>query len=184
MRKPYTVNYADKSAQQGFSLFIVLMVMIVVAFFVVSATQSYNTEQRISTNDADRKFAAALAEVALRAGEKNIAEFDGVIRFTDNCEEARCRAAGSAEGNFGDIVVAGTSSVEAWQRSDGGSRSKLYIDTKGVQLPKSGASQAPRYIIEYISTQNDGSVIYRVTAKAWGKNANTVVVLQSYVSAD
>ncbi|MDO5070111.1 pilus assembly PilX family protein [Neisseria zoodegmatis] len=183
MRKPYAVNYSKKSAQQGFSLFIVLMVMIVVAFFVVSVTQSYNTEQRISTNDADRKFAAALAEAALRAGEKQIAEFDGEITFTDDCKDAKCRAAGSVEGSFGGIVVTGNSSVEAWRRSDGGSKSKLYIDTNGAKLPNSGASQQPRYIIEYISTQNDGSVIYRVTAKAWGKNANTVVVLQSYVSA-
>lgn len=38
----------------------------------------------------------------------------------------------------------------------------------------------PRYIIEYLGVKN-GQNVYRVTAKAWGKNANTVVVLQSYV---
>ncbi len=41
-------------------------------------------------------------------------------------------------------------------------------------------SKPPRYIIEYLGVKN-GENVYRVTAKAWGKNANTVVVLQSYV---
>lgn len=50
-------------------------------------------------------------------------------------------------------------------------------------MANTGAGKNPRYIIEYISTQDDGAVIYRVTAKAWGKNKNTVVILQSYVSA-
>ena len=39
----------------------------------------------------------------------------------------------------------------------------------------------PRYIIEYLGEENSRN-IYRVTAKAWGKNSNTVVILQSYVS--
>lgn len=181
MRKPYTVNHTNKSAQKGFSLFIVLMVMIVVAFFVVSVTQSYNTEQRISTNDADRKFAAALADAALREGESKIAAFDGAVKFTDNCTDAQCRAAGSKPGTYGEVVVEqGTSAVEAWERKNG---ADLLIDTNGKQLANTGAGKNPRYIIEYISTQDDGAVIYRVTAKAWGKNKNTVVILQSYVSA-
>ncbi|MDU1535200.1 MAG: pilus assembly protein PilX, partial [Neisseria sp.] len=49
MRRPITLNYlpAKASAQKGFALFIVLMIMIVIALLVVTATQSYNTEQRI-----------------------------------------------------------------------------------------------------------------------------------------
>ena len=37
-----------------------------------------------------------------------------------------------------------------------------------------------------ISSTNsaDKRTIYRVTAKAWGKNANTQVVLQSYVASE
>ena len=52
MRRPITLIKPDR--QQGYALFIVLMMMIVIALLVVTATQSYNTEQRISTNDADR----------------------------------------------------------------------------------------------------------------------------------
>lgn len=180
MRQPQPfINYANaapKQAQQGFSLFIVLMVMIVVAFLVVSVTQSYNTEQRISSNDSDRKYATALAESALRAGEGRIAdtEFENTVTFTPNCDNALCSAKDAAAGTFGN----------AWERATCGSgNSQPCIDTSGRELKNSGARRAPRYIIEYISTQPDGSDIYRVTAKAWGQNDNTVVILQSYVAA-
>ena len=54
-----------------------------------------------------------------------------------------------------------------------------------MQYPgkNSGATKDARYIIEYLSTNStDNRTIYRVTAKAWGKNENTVVILQSYVA--
>ena len=60
MRRQITLIKPER--QQGYALFIVLMMMVVIALLVVTATQSYNTEQRISTNDADRKFATTLAE--------------------------------------------------------------------------------------------------------------------------
>ena len=56
MRRPHSL-IQSKSNQQGFALFIVLMMMVAIALLVVAAMQSYNTEQRISTNDADRKLA-------------------------------------------------------------------------------------------------------------------------------
>lgn len=185
MRKPqlHFISYPNtgpKAAQQGFSLFIVLMVMIVVAFFVVSVTQSYNTEQRISTNDADHKYALALAEVALRDGEKSIAAFGNVVTFKPDCENALCSAADAKPGVFvRNRVEAAASNKEAWERGCG---SKLCIEEKGKKVEIKGAREHPRYIIEHISTQEeDGSSIYRVTAKAWGQNKNTVVILQSYV---
>ena len=94
MRRPITLNHPAKaSAQKGFALFIVLMIMIVIALLVVTATQSYNTEQRISTNDADHKFATTLAEAALRQGENDIYSIEeGRQIFNDQCSEGLCRA--------------------------------------------------------------------------------------------
>ena len=43
--------------------------------------------------------------------------------------------------------------------------------------------QRPKYVIEWIS-DSAGQIVYRVTARAWGENANTVVTLQTYVAAD
>ena len=190
MRRPITLNHPAKaSAQKGFALFIVLMIMIGIALLVVTATQSYNTEQRISTNDADHKFATTLAEAALREGENHIYEIeDGKKPFTDDCAEGLCKAANVTAGTYtiasGTITVSGTSKDEAWIREDNKKETK-YIDINGIKYPgvNSGAKKDARYIIEYLSTNStDNRTIYRVTAKAWGKNENTVVILQSYVA--
>lgn len=184
MRRPHSL-IQSKSNQQGFALFIVLMMMVAIALLVVAAMQSYNTEQRISTNDADRKLAFSLAESALREGENAILNLPDSVTFNDNCDNGLCRAANTAE-KTGSIKITGTSNVEAWLRKCG---DKLCIDDKGKKYPKdakvslpNGVSKNPRYIIEYVSNSSTGANIYRVTAKAWGKNDNTTVMVQSYVS--
>ena len=92
---------------KGFSLPIVMIMMLALAILVLAATQLFNTESRLSSNDADRKMTMQIAEAALRQGEQAIVDQD---------------------------------------------------------------------LVEQI--------VYRVTARAWGENTNTVVTLQSYVAAD
>ncbi|HFC3490549.1 TPA: PilX N-terminal domain-containing pilus assembly protein [Neisseria gonorrhoeae] len=193
MRKQNTLTGIPTSdGQRGFALFIVLMVMIVVAFLVVTAAQSYNTEQRISANESDRKLALSLAEAALREGEFQVLDLeyaaDSKVTFSENCEKGLCTAVNvrtNDNGNeeaFGNIVVKGKPTVEAVKRSCPANSASLCIDNQGMEYKKgtAGVSKMPRYIIEYLGVKN-GQNVYRVTAKAWGKNANTVVVLQSYV---
>ncbi|HGM2053702.1 TPA: PilX N-terminal domain-containing pilus assembly protein [Neisseria gonorrhoeae] len=189
MRKQNALTGIPTSeGQRGSALFIVLMVMIVVAFLVVTAAQSYNTEQRISANESDRKLALSLAEAALREGEFQVLDLeyaaDSKVTFSENCEKGLCTAVNVRTNNngneeaFGNIVVKGKPTVEAVKRSCPANSASLCIDNQGVEYKK-GTGNA-RYIIEYLGVKN-GQNVYRVTAKAWGKNANTVVVLQSYV---
>ncbi|EPF8425085.1 pilus assembly PilX family protein [Neisseria gonorrhoeae] len=197
MRKQNTLTGIPTSeGQRGSALFIVLMVMIVVAFLVVTAAQSYNTEQRISANESDRKLALSLAEAALREGEFQVLDLeyaaDSKVTFSENCEKGLCTAVNVRTNNngseeaFGNIVVQGKPTVEAVKRScpakSGKNSTGLCIDNQGAEYKKGTGkvSKMPRYIIEYLGVKN-GQNVYRVTAKAWGKNANTVVVLQSYV---
>lgn len=196
MRKQNTLTGIPTSdGQRGSALFIVLMVMIVVAFLVVTAAQSYNTEQRISANESDRKLALSLAEAALREGEFQVLDLeytaDSKVTFSENCENGLCTAVNVRtndvnEETFDNIVVKGKPTVEAVKRpclaKSGKNSAGLCIDNKGMEYNKgvAGVSKMPRYIIEYLGVKN-GQNVYRVTAKAWGKNANTVVVLQSYV---
>ncbi|HGM0926651.1 TPA: PilX N-terminal domain-containing pilus assembly protein [Neisseria gonorrhoeae] len=196
MRKQNTLTGIPTSdGQRGSALFIVLMVMIVVAFLVVTAAQSYNTEQRISANESDRKLALSLAEAALREGEFQVLDLeytaDSKVTFSENCENGLCTAVNvrtndANEETFDNIVVQGKPTVEAVKRScpakSGKNSTGLCIDNQGVEYKKGtgNVSKIPRYIIEYLGVKN-GQNVYRVTAKAWGKNANTVVVLQSYV---
>ncbi|HFB2542371.1 TPA: PilX N-terminal domain-containing pilus assembly protein [Neisseria gonorrhoeae] len=196
MRKQNTLTGIPTSdGQRGSALFIVLMVMIVVAFLVVTAAQSYNTEQRISANESDRKLALSLAEAALREGEFQVLDLeytaDSKVTFSENCEKGLCTAVNvrtndANEETFDNIVVKGKPTVEAVKRpcpaKSGKNSIGLCIDNQGVEYKKGtgNVSKMPRYIIEYLGVKN-GQNVYRVTAKAWGKNANTVVVLQSYV---
>lgn len=196
MRKQNTLTGIPTSdGQRGSALFIVLMVMIVVAFLVVTAAQSYNTEQRISANESDRKLALSLAEAALREGEFQVLDLeytaDSKVTFSENCENGLCTAVNvrtndANEETFDNIVVKGKPTVEAVKRPCPANSAKnstgLCIDNKGMEYKKGtgSVSKMPRYIIEYLGVKN-GQNVYRVTAKAWGKNANTVVVLQSYV---
>ncbi|HHQ8888622.1 TPA: pilus assembly PilX family protein [Neisseria gonorrhoeae] len=193
MRKQNTLTGIPTSdGQRGSALFIVLMVMIVVAFLVVTAAQSYNTEQRISANESDRKLALSLAEAALREGEFQVLDLeyaaDSKVTFSENCEKGLCTAVNvrTNDNAFGNIVVQGKPTVEAVKRpcpaKSGKNSTGLCIDNQGVEYKKGtgNVSKMPRYIIEYLGVKN-GQNVYRVTAKAWGKNANTVVVLQSYV---
>ncbi|HGO7079477.1 TPA: PilX N-terminal domain-containing pilus assembly protein [Neisseria meningitidis] len=194
MRKQNTLTGIPTSdGQRGFALFIVLMVMIVVAFLVVTAAQSYNTEQRISANESDRKLALSLAEAALREGELQVLDLeydtDSKVTFSENCAKGLCTAVNVRTNNtgneeaFDNIVVQGNPTVEAVKRSCTAKSTGLCIDNKGMEYKKGtqSVSKMPRYIIEYLGVKN-GENVYRVTAKAWGKNTNTVVVLQSYVS--
>ncbi len=184
MRRPQQITGALPHSQRGFSLFIVLIVMIIIAFLAVAATQSYNTEMRISSNDADRKIALSVAEAALRQGESDIAAFTSPS-FTADCTNGLCSAAGASANTIstsgGTITVAAGPSTNAWQRT---CSSSSCLETNGLTYNASGVSQNPRYIIEFVNTTTDSDgtrLIYRVTSRAWGQNANTAVTLQSYV---
>ena len=188
MRRPQQITGALPHKQRGFSLFIVLIVMIIIAFLAVAATQSYNTEMRISSNDADRKIALSVAEAALRQGESDIAAFTSPS-FTADCTDGLCSAAGQAASSVttstGTITLgADSTAMNAWQRTCGTSDSSC-LETNGLTYSASGVSQNPRYIIEFVNTTTDSDgvvhLIYRVTSRAWGQNANTAVTLQSFV---
>ncbi|PLA50286.1 pilus assembly protein PilX [Neisseria perflava] len=199
MRRPITLNKPER--QQGYALFIVLMMMVVIALLVVTATQSYNTEQRISTNDADRKLATTLAEAALREGENQIFDIEGKkTTFTKDCKNGLCSTPEVIyDGNF-EKPENDKLEGDAWNRilpeciekdeKDEKKKKKPQkcIDVNGKKYSlgeNSGIKKSPRYIIEYLGTNSaDKRTIYRVTAKAWGKNDNTQVVLQSYVASE
>ncbi|MDO4640199.1 MAG: pilus assembly protein [Neisseria sp.] len=188
MRKPLIMALPKK--QQGFSLFMVLVMMLVIAFLVIAATQSYNTEMRISSNDADRKSAFSLAEAALRQGESEIGKFSNET-FSANCTDGLCvqseqetKSEITAAGNSLNLQLeacgAGCKGINAWERSG-----VFQTVGKEYKVPDNLSAKPARYIIEALgsNTESDGTirVIYRVTARAWGENPNTTVTLQSYV---
>ena len=162
---------------KGFSLPIVMIMMLVLAILVLAATQLFNTESRLSSNDADRKMTMQIAEAALRQGEQAIVDQDLVdldkkAQFTSNCDNGLCLPSKSKQA--------------VWE---GGSNSLLETNGKEyaadtvVNKQDTVVYKDPQYVIEWISDGTE-QIVYRVTARAWGENTNTVVTLQSYVAAD
>ena len=197
-RRPIT--HPLPNGQRGFSLLIVLIIMIIIAFLAVAATQTYNTELRISSNDADRKMAMATAEAALRQGESDIATFTNQT-FNSTCTDGLCSQAGQANTTIdtseGVITIQGGSNDNAWTRTctssvsnassaSTSSTSTSCLESNGKNYTAADSAKHARYIIEYISNTpdlNGNTLLFRVTARAWGQNANTVVTVQSYVES-
>ena len=206
--------------QRGFSLFLVLILMLVIALLVIVTSQSANTELRISSNEADRKYAMSLAENGLNAAEEKINELaNGIaaasasatstgssnknksVVFTANCKNGLCLP---AEGTFETKdsekpfeFASGKATIAAWERcADNPSNSstddcqgKTVIDKVACEKAKTCIADEgsnAHYIIEYLGSRKDKDdytvySYFRVTSRAYGKNADTVVTLQSYV---
>ena len=211
MRNSVTCNIISKgnkmifkSAQKGFSLFFVMILMLVIAFIVIMTSQSSLTEMRSSTNEADRKFALSLAENGLRAGEFAIkAAFDAkpnVTTFTADCKNGWCLPAkDSYSSNQSNdpfkFDTAAAPDIPAWERC-AANTSKQASSCVGKTVLDAGCDASARckksnngktyYIVEYLGSRMDNVKAqqidnFRVTSRARGNNDDTVVTLQSYV---
>ncbi len=196
-----------KSTQKGFSLFFVMILMLVIAFIVIMTSQSSLTEMRSSTNEADRKFALSLAENGLREGEFAIkAAFDKrpePTTFTADCKEGWCLPAkGSYSSNQSNdpknpfkFDTAAAPDIPAWERCAENTSAqasscpgKTVLDEKCDTKKKCMESKDGKtyYIVEYLGSRMDNVKAqhidnFRVTSRARGNNDDTVVTLQSYV---
>lgn len=184
--------------QAGFSLIVVLIVLIVVSLLGVSASQMVLLSERSTRFDRDYQIAYQAAEAALMDAEFDIrgpnddgnnrkADFwpDSSLGFAEGCS-AGTRTRGlclpAAEGakpvwysvNFKDE----TSSAQAVTFGEFTGRS-LDVGSAGAR-----PSVKPHYIIELIPDRTPGMptdppyYVYRVTAMGFGPRVETVAVLQ------
>ena len=211
MRNSVTCNIISKgnkmifkSAQKGFSLFFVMILMLVIAFIVIMTSQSSLTEMRSSTNEADRKFALSLAENGLREGEFAIkAAFDAkptATTFTADCKNGWCLPAkdsySSTQSNEPfKFDTAASPDIPAWERC-AANTSQQASSCVGKTVLDAGCDTSARckksndgktyYIVEYLGSRMDNVKAqqidnFRITSRARGNNDDTVVTLQSYV---
>ena len=193
-----------KSAQKGFSLFFVMILMLVIAFIVIMTSQSSLTEMRSSTNEADRKFALSLAENGLREGEFAIkAAFDAkptATTFTADCKNGWCLPAKDSYSSNQShepfkFDTAAAPDIPAWERC-AANTSQQASSCVGKTVLDAGCDASARckksnngktyYIVEYLGSRMDNVKAqqidnFRVTSRARGNNDDTVVTLQSYV---
>ena len=177
--------------QGGFSLVMVMMIMVVIALLVIAGAQVSNTEMRISSNNADQKFAKGLAEKTLLEAEKEVtAKVFGTtgasssttkIATVDETELKKSFPDGTCNSGFCGIgPISATNNLPVWESS--------VFASSGKTVDISGGAENPRYIVEYLGIKDnvDGSAnirVFRVTARAVGVNPNTVSTLQTILVA-
>ena len=193
-----------KSVQKGFSLFFVMILMLVIAFIVIMTSQSSLTEMRSSTNEADRKFALSLAENGLREGEFAIkAAFDAkptATTFTADCKNGWCLPAKDSYSSSQShepfkFDATAAPDIPAWERC-AANTSQQASSCVGKTVLDAGCDTSARckksndgktyYIVEYLGSRMDNVKAqqidnFRITSRARGNNDDTVVTLQSYV---
>lgn len=167
----------------------VLIVMIVIAFLVISTMQSTTMDAHTSANDSDRQLAMQNAQSGLRNAEDDIRSWgedndneDKIFKFDCKCTDHRCAAKGLEEKNMGtkrfELSCNDTKNLEeVWRRKN---------DTGEYLLSTPINSQNAQnydYAIEYLGKNSDNKFLFRITAKGWGENPSSTGMVQEVVEA-
>lgn len=159
--------------QRGVVLIMSLTILMVLTLIGVSAMKTSSLQERMSGNARDYQIAFEAAEFALRAGEDYVKSISTTADFTS----------GGGNGKFTARTV---SSTGAWQVESNWTSG----NTTSVAL--ADVSKSPEYILEILDstygqienmTPGGGTSgiigLFRVTARGYGKNPNTKVMLQA-----
>lgn len=169
--------------QQGISLFLVMVFLVILSILGVAVIQSSSLSARIAGNEADRTLAFQAAEAALRDAEKDI---------RGACTPATCRATPIAPETadifqatcaLGLCLPSAEGGTPVWEVKDNWTTANRVATygrfTGATALPV--VSQQPQYLIEYFKVGE--AFIYRVSATGYGANSSTQVLLQTSVKA-
>ncbi|MGZ5802098.1 MAG: pilus assembly PilX family protein [Burkholderiaceae bacterium] len=193
-------------SQQGASLIVSLILLIVISMLGLSAAQIAIQEEKVSRNDRDHQIAFQAAEAALTDAELDIENSpdskksrshifskNSTLGFPDD-GEAFCR---TGEGNIyrGLCSHSSDSAKPVWLMANlNGDKSSIsntvpYGTFTGRLFPVGKgtlSSKLPQYIIELLVYNHEGesadqvSYFYRVTAIGFGARDTTSVVLQTF----
>ena len=177
-----------RRAQRGFSLVTTLMFMIAALVLGISVMGVNVMQERIIGNTRDRALALQAAEATLRDAEADIAaHINATTVFADDCNAGLCTAP-TQRAVVSPLPVDQQAGFN-WATS---AKVRTYGQyTNAPALP--GVASPPVYVIEklgYLGTPSGESmgigaepsapgVGYRITARATGARAETVVTLQS-----
>jgi type IV pilus assembly protein PilX len=182
--------------ENGVSLVIVMVFLVILSGLGITAMQSSTLSARISRNEADRNIAHQAAEAALvdaendifylRADRKTpcvtaiigcraepgISKLEG---FNTTCPGGLCN--GLVTPPWQDTITTGTLVPNLWKANNNDVSVAYGLHTGAAPLPF--VAQQPRYLIEGFKVGDD--YVYRVTAKGFGANLSTQVMLQTTV---
>ena len=172
----------SQQRERGMILVIALLFMTILTIIGITAPNTGVLDEKMARNSRDYNIAFQAAEAALRDARTDLLGLGtrnpviiGSVGFVTACTAGLCIRAVSGQPEVWDIAVNWTDNT----------RSVRYATyTTAQQFPTTptpgGVSQPPRYLIEWLSTSGSQN-FYRITARAWGASANTVVTLQEEV---
>ena len=159
--------------QRGVVLIMSLTILMVLTLVGVSSMKTSSLQERMSGNARDYQIAFEAAEIALRAGEDYVTSISTTTDF-------------STTGTNGKYVARTTTSTGAWEIDSNWTAG----NTESVTL--ANVSKDPEFMVEILdstygqvdSLDPAGSptgiiALFRVTARGYGKNPNTRVMLQA-----
>lgn len=181
-------NTRPVNRQHGVALITGLIFLVVLTLISVTAARMSSLEERMSGNMRDRSLAMQAAEMALRDAERDIRGGTGITRapaisgltnFVSACTAGLCYNGPAGNANGTNWITTPVWSVVSMTAAP----SVAYGTNTGAGAIRNGnvvLSAQPRYIIEGIEKNGTGTAIYyyRITVRAQGANANTVVWLQ------
>ena len=169
---------APARGERGTALVVALLFLIIISMLGLSSMTTTTLEEKMSSNSRDQNLAMQAAEAALRDAERDLANTSITTRvittglFVAGCTNALCTQ-GAALTNL-----------------DGTLTSAFYGQFTGASgtLSFQGVGAQPRYMIELLTALPPQTPVppvgeavrnFRITAKGYGNNINTVVILQT-----
>jgi len=164
--------------QRGTALIIAMLFLVILGMLGVTTMTATTLEERMAGNTRDRDLAMQAAEAALRDAERdltNTADTAGRVLTLANFVAA-CTAGLCTEG------------ATILTNIDDPTKSAYFTQYMSSSQPFMGPAAQPRYIIELLTAMPPqvpappaGQQIrnFRITAKGFGRNTNTVVILQT-----
>jgi len=164
--------------QRGTALIIAMLFLVILGMLGVTTMTATTLEERMAGNTRDRDIAMQAAEAALRDAERDLTN---TLAATGRVVTLAMFSAGCNGGLC-------TEGVAIFTNIDDTAKSAYFTQFANPPQALQGTAQQPRYIIELLTTMPPqvpappvGQQIrnFRITAKGFGRNANTIVMLQT-----
>lgn len=192
--KPYAFNLylhsgkCTNNHQSGAVLAISLIMLLLLTIIGVTGSQVTSLEEKMAGNMRDRNIAFQAAESALRDAERDVSNsvaasarnISGITKFVADC--GKSTTSDTSDDGLCYNGPGGYTGTDIWKTPNimTAAPSVAYGTFTGATAIN-GLSAQPRYLIEgFKRTPHGGgqNFYYRITVRAQGANANTVVWLQ------
>lgn len=175
--------------QRGAILVVVLMFLVLLTIISVSSISGVTLEEKMAGNLREQNTAFQAAESALRDAEIDL---ETGIGGTGNRDPMTIAAHFAAAPGCGGAFTNGACrnadhmaqivTASSWDWTSA-TKTVAYATYTGADA-LSGVFRQPRYVIEYLPQMDDATTTpatrhFRVSARGWGANQNSVVTLQT-----